>query len=74
MAIEHRWLAGLLFAGALLAAGVTFVAWRWAAVPSRVPSVVGALAYLAFGIGAAFHAWLRAIRQDLDPVWEPTRR
>ena len=54
----------------LLLAGV---GWYW---PERgtVPRFVSMPAYVVSGIIAAVDAWLRALRGELNPVWEPTRR
>ncbi|HWO88346.1 MAG TPA: glycosyltransferase family 2 protein [Gemmatimonadales bacterium] len=37
---------------------------RWLAIP----------AYYAAGIAAGLHAWVNALRREMNPVWEPTRR
>jgi cellulose synthase/poly-beta-1,6-N-acetylglucosamine synthase-like glycosyltransferase len=37
---------------------------RWLAIP----------AYYAAGVAAGLHAWINALRREMNPVWEPTRR
>jgi cellulose synthase/poly-beta-1,6-N-acetylglucosamine synthase-like glycosyltransferase len=31
-------------------------------------------AYIVAGLTASLHAWIKALRRDVTPVWEPTRR
>jgi cellulose synthase/poly-beta-1,6-N-acetylglucosamine synthase-like glycosyltransferase len=64
-----RWVGALLGAG--LAAGG--VAWWWAA-RGRAPGIVQLVAFALAGNVAALHAGLKALRGELAPVWEPTRR
>ena len=40
----------------------------------RLPRLVGWPGYFAVGQVAALHAWVKALRGELNPVWEPTRR
>jgi len=40
----------------------------------RAPRFVAVPAYVVSGIVAALEAWPRALRRELNPVWEPTRR
>ncbi len=54
--------------GALALAG-----WYWPA-GRPVPRVATAAAYLITGIHAALVAWYNALRGELNPIWEPTRR
>jgi len=71
-ATAGRWwgVAGL---GTALAAGaVALVAWMW---PGRgLPWLLGLPAYIVWGVIAGLHAWINALRGELNPVWEPTRR
>jgi cellulose synthase/poly-beta-1,6-N-acetylglucosamine synthase-like glycosyltransferase len=48
-------------------------AWLW---PERrpMPALLAGSAYVVWGAVAAIDAWLRALRGELNPVWEPTRR
>jgi cellulose synthase/poly-beta-1,6-N-acetylglucosamine synthase-like glycosyltransferase len=62
------WLAAGGAAVGLLAAA----AWWWpGGTPPRLVAVPG---YLVWGIVAALHAWINAVRGDVNPTWEPTRR
>ncbi len=54
-------------------AGVMAAAWWWPA-SRRVPLLVGAPAYVLFGLLAGVGAWVKAVGKDRSPVWEPTRR
>jgi cellulose synthase/poly-beta-1,6-N-acetylglucosamine synthase-like glycosyltransferase len=40
----------------------------------RAPRFVSVPAYVVSGIIAALEAWIRALRGELNPMWEPTRR
>ncbi len=60
--------AGLV---ALVATGL--LAWWWPS-DARMPRAIGLAAYVFWGVAAGIHAWLKALRGDLDPIWEPTRR
>lgn len=59
---------------ALLAvAAVTAAAWR---LPPnrRLPRPLALVAYTVLGLGAGLHAWVKALRRERNPIWEPTRR
>ncbi len=60
----------VVFALPLLLAGG---GWLWPE-GRRAPRIVAVPAYVVSGIVAALDAWLRALRRELNPVWEPTRR
>jgi len=62
-------LATPVAAVALLAAA----GWFWPE-HRRAPRVVAFTAFVVSGVVATFVAWYRALRGELDPVWEPTRR
>ncbi len=64
-----RWGLGLGAFGGLSAA----LGWWWPE-GCRLPKVVAVPAYLVIGNLAAMHAFLRAVRGERIPVWEPTRR
>ena len=72
LAIEHAWarwaLLPIAAAGALALAG-----WHWPE-GRRAPRVLSIPAYFAAANIAVIEAWLRALRGELNPIWEPTRR
>jgi cellulose synthase/poly-beta-1,6-N-acetylglucosamine synthase-like glycosyltransferase len=49
------------------------VGWLWPE-GRRAPRVVSVPAYVVSGLVAALVAWRNALRGELNPVWEPTRR
>jgi cellulose synthase/poly-beta-1,6-N-acetylglucosamine synthase-like glycosyltransferase len=57
-------------AALLLLAGA---GWYWPE-QRRAPRLVSMSAYVVSGTIAALEAWLRALRGELNPMWEPTRR
>jgi cellulose synthase/poly-beta-1,6-N-acetylglucosamine synthase-like glycosyltransferase len=63
----------LPLAAALGIAGVC-AAVGWARPKHRLPRVVAIPAYVVWGLIAGIHAWINALRGDLTPTWEPTRR
>jgi len=66
----RSWLMlGIFFVPLLLAGG----GWLWPE-DRHAPRFVSMPAYVVSGIIAALDAWLRALRGELNPVWEPTRR
>ena len=62
-------LLGIFVLPLLLAVG----GWFWPE-GRQAPRIVAAPAYVVSGIVAATDAWHRALRGELNPVWEPTRR
>ncbi len=69
-ATYRSWVMGGIFAlPLLLAVG----GWLWPE-GRHVPRIISLPAYVVSGIVAAMDAWLRALRGELNPVWEPTRR
>jgi len=84
------WAVVLGMAGALLAAGevpslrlpitAAFVfaslcaAIGWFRPDQRLPHIVAIPAYVIWGLIAGIHAWINALRGDMTPTWEPTRR
>lgn len=72
LATQWVWAAGLL-AGAILGILVGAVALLWPE-GRRLP---GPMAFFGFLLGAqvaGFVAWSEALRRELNPIWEPTRR
>ena len=47
--------------------------WLWPE-DRRAPRLLSLPAYVVSGIVAALDSWRRALRGELNPVWEPTRR
>jgi cellulose synthase/poly-beta-1,6-N-acetylglucosamine synthase-like glycosyltransferase len=55
-----------------VATTAAMVAWYWPG--ERLPRLIATPAYLLWSNLAALHAWIVALRGDLTPAWEPTRR
>jgi glycosyltransferase involved in cell wall biosynthesis len=62
---------GVIAAGATVAAAI--IAWRWPEA-RPLPRVLGVPGYLVSGVLAGLRAWGNALRGQLHPVWDPTRR
>ena len=73
VALQLPTVGWVVAAGLAATAGAMAIAWRW---PARrpLPWILAAPAYVLFSLLAGVHAWIKALRQDLNPVWEPTRR
>jgi len=69
VALDSALLLGIFVLPLLLAIG----GWLWPE-DRQAPRIVAVPAYLVSGIVAAMDAWLRALRGERNPVWEPTRR
>ena len=72
LAFSHPWLWWVLG----LAAFVPFLAtvgWFWPAA-RPMPTLLAVPTYGFFGIVAALQAWIEAVRGNVSPTWEPTRR
>ena len=66
----HSWpMVALLLAPLLLAA----VGWWWPEA-RHAPRIVSVPAYVVSGVVAALDAWLRAVRGEVNAIWEPTKR
>jgi cellulose synthase/poly-beta-1,6-N-acetylglucosamine synthase-like glycosyltransferase len=66
------WAQVLLALGALgVLAGMT--GWFWP-TDRRLPRLLAIPTYALVGNVAALQAWIGALRGDLNPIWEPTRR
>ena len=72
LATELVWARLAAVAMSILAA-IGFMGWWWPH-DVRMPRFVGLPAYLVWGVAAGIHAWVKALRGDLNPIWEPTRR
>jgi cellulose synthase/poly-beta-1,6-N-acetylglucosamine synthase-like glycosyltransferase len=54
------------------ATALALLAWFWRG--ERIPRLIATPAYLLWGNLAGLHARISALRGDLTPTWEPTRR
>lgn len=72
LARTEPWARWLLVPGGVGAA-FGLLAWVWPS-SKRIPRIVGVLAYVFLGMVAGLHSWVKALRGDPNPVWEPTRR
>jgi len=72
LAPAHVWARWLLVGGAA-AALLALAAWFW---PERrsMPRALALPGYVITGTLAALLAWIKALRGELNPIWEPTRR
>ena len=68
----------LLWARWVLAAGILSLLLAGAALAlpegTRLPRPVTAAGFAVVSLAAGFVAWTRALRRELNPIWEPTRR
>src|SRR5690606_9425680 len=64
-----RAVALLIFLGGALA----LAGWFWPE-GRRIPRPLAIPAYIAVANLAVLRAWLKAVRGELNPIWEPTRR
>jgi len=66
------WARAALVLG-IVAAIVAAGAWFW---PEKrpLPRWLGLPAFAFWGVTAGLHAWVNALRGELHPTWEPTRR
>lgn len=64
-----RWALGAAVVVALFGG----TGWFWPQA-HRPPRVVSLPAYVVAGTVAGLAAWIKALRGDLNPIWEPTRR
>jgi hypothetical protein len=60
----------LILAGGLLA----LIGWFWPEGRRRIPRPFAIPAYIAVANIAVLRAWFKAMRGELNPIWEPTRR
>ena len=73
LAVTEPWarVPGLLIlAGGLLA----LIGWLWPEGRRRIPRPFAIPAYIAVANIAVLRAWFKAVRGELNPIWEPTRR
>lgn len=72
LALTRPWARWLLGLGVLVL--VLALLARLLPAASRVRRIVALPAFVALSNWAAIHAWVRVVRGDRDPTWEPTRR
>ena len=72
LATEFVW-ARFAVAGVAIIAVMGLLGWWWPS-HARMPRAIGLVAYVIWGVVAGIHAWVKALRGELDPIWEPTRR
>lgn len=65
--------AQVLLGAAALGVLIAATGWSWPA-QRRLPAWVALPSFLVLGNLAAVHASLKALRGELNPVWDPTRR
>jgi hypothetical protein len=70
--IHVAWARVPVTAVALLTALAVLIG--WVRPEGRLPRPAAAAAYLVWGVVGGLHAWVSALRGDLTPMWEPTRR
>lgn len=65
--------AWFLIGPTLLVCSAGLVGWLWP-TSRDVPRFAVLPAYVVSGVVAGLHAWLKTLRGELNPIWEPTRR
>jgi len=65
------WAQAIVAVAALVTLGGA-IGWWWPG--DKPPRVLATAAYLVSGNVAALQSWVGALRGDLNPIWEPTRR
>lgn len=73
VAREAAW-ARWPLAAAGLGLAITVLGLLWPKRAGAMPRVIAAPTYLILGTIAGLHSWLNALRGEMNPVWEPTRR
>jgi len=70
--LDEGW-AQVLAALTLVVLGLALVGWNWP--PRRnLPRIIAIPTFIVTGNLAAIRAGLKALRGELNPIWEPTRR
>ncbi len=72
LAVVQPWARWALAAQGILF-GLGVAGWLWPE-QREPPKVLSLAAYFVAGVVATLHAWVNALRGELNPVWEPTRR
>jgi cellulose synthase/poly-beta-1,6-N-acetylglucosamine synthase-like glycosyltransferase len=72
LCFDRPW-AKVLAALAVIVLGLAFVGWNWPE-DKRLPKIIAVPTFAVTGNIAAIHAGMKAMRGELNPIWEPTRR
>jgi len=72
LATRHAWAPWLAGISAVVL-GLAALAWWWPE-GRRMPRLVALPGFVVAGNVAALHAAVKALRGELNPIWEPTRR
>jgi hypothetical protein len=72
VAFHEEWARAPIAGVTMFAALAALVGW-WRPEGS-LPRPIATVAYVVWGVVAGIHAWISAMRGDLTPTWEPTRR
>jgi cellulose synthase/poly-beta-1,6-N-acetylglucosamine synthase-like glycosyltransferase len=70
-AVTGAWVRWSMALGVLMVL-LGLVGWLWRAAET-IP-LLRSPAYMVAGFTASFHAWINALRGEMNPIWEPTRR
>jgi cellulose synthase/poly-beta-1,6-N-acetylglucosamine synthase-like glycosyltransferase len=62
-----------VFGAAVLAILIGILAMKWPA-GRHPPRFLAPIAFVMVALAAGFVAWTKALRHELNPIWEPTRR
>ncbi|MGH7703606.1 MAG: hypothetical protein ACREMO_10955, partial [Gemmatimonadales bacterium] len=65
--------AGVALAGIMVGAGCGLVGLRWPE-GRRVPAPLATAGFLLLAAAASLAAWVKALRRERNPIWEPTKR
>lgn len=69
---DQWWVGGLGLVATAVTAGLGWFGFNHP--DRRLPLPLGKVCYVSLAIGAGLSAWARALRGELNPIWEPTRR
>ena len=72
LAPEFFWARAALVIAAVGVLLTSIVWWRGSRFP--LPPIMTFPAYVILGLLAGVHSWINALRGELNPIWEPTRR
>jgi len=72
LATDYLW-AGVLLALGLVGAVLGLIGWLWPGKGSS-PRWLTLPAFVVASCVAGFMAWIKFLRHEENPIWEPTRR